>query len=183
MREAGRDNGLAARLERAVAARRRIVLCALGSHQAGDDGTGPALLERCRRLRPGGGRELFLLDAGTRLELHLGRIQAWRPGAVIFLDAVAGGKPGRLWLFDLATQEPGLSLSTHGMPLSAVAAFFREGFGADCFLLGIGGESFRPGERLSAEARRGIARAFGVLSRALGSVAPGRKAARGRENV
>lgn len=160
---------LATRLGRALGGRRRIVLCALGNPEAGDDGAGPALLEKCRSLRPGPGRELFYLDAGTRLESHLGGIEKWRPEAMVFLDAVAGQEAGRVSLFDLAVEAPGLSLSTHGLPLSAVASFLRTSVGADCFLLGVGGERFGQAHSLSPEAQTGVQRAFAALSRALAS--------------
>ena len=92
---------------------------ALGQRTAGDDGVGPAILDRLRAVAPPG-VELVELAEASALILMIGS-----PVPLVVIDAVVidGRSPGDLVELDAAALPPRTrALSTHGIDLSQAIA-------------------------------------------------------------
>jgi len=119
-----------------------VVLFAVGNADNADDGAGPALL---RRLE--GRTDALLLDGGCVPENSLHLAVRAAPKKVLLIDAADfGQEPGHCAL--LAPEEAGgLSFSTHGMPLSALAKYLRLSLPeCEVAFLGIQPASLKPGQ-------------------------------------
>ncbi len=112
--------------------RGNVVLVGVGNPIWGDDGAGPAVIHRLE-----GKTAALLVDGGDAPEACWGRIAAYRPQAVLVIDAVAwGGEPGSVALLE-RVQEGGSLLSTHRVPLNLFLDLLQRDTGADVFVLGI----------------------------------------------
>lgn len=110
----------------------RVALVGVGNAMWADDGAGPALIHRLEGKLPA-----LLVDGGEVPEHYWGTIVAYRPQAVIVIDAIDwGGDPGSVALLD-TVQKTGPPLSTHRIPLNLFLDLVRIGTGADVFVLGI----------------------------------------------
>ena len=92
---------------------------ALGQRTAGDDGVGPAILDRLRAVAPPGVELVELAEASALIPL------IGSPVPLVIVDAVVtdGGSPGDLVELDAADLPPGMrALSTHGIDLSCAIA-------------------------------------------------------------
>jgi hydrogenase 3 maturation protease len=114
-----------------------IVLVGVGNPMCGDDGVGPAVIQRLNSYRHDGTNGTLLVDGGDSPEAYWGKITASRPQAILLIDAVAwGGEPGSVALLE-RVQEGRSPLSTHRIPLNVFLDLLREETGADVFVLGI----------------------------------------------
>lgn len=98
----------------------KVCWIGIGNTQRGDDGVGPALIERLAN------QGWQTVDAGVAPENHLEKVVNTRPDTLLLVDAADwGGRPGAVQLL-----EPGdaaaLSLSTHALSLDLVAAYWAE---------------------------------------------------------
>src|SRR5512147_1099028 len=95
----------------------KVALVGVGNAMLGDDGAGPALIHLLEgRLE--GWIPVFLVDGGEAPEAYWGKITAYRPHAVLVIDAVDwGGDPGSVALLDKVDQK-GHPCSTHRIPLN-----------------------------------------------------------------
>jgi len=114
-----------------------VVLVGVGNPMWGDDGVGPALIHRLERRRHDGETAALLVDGGDSPEAYWGTITAYRPQAILLIDAVAwGGEPGSVALIE-RVQEGGTPLSTHRISLNLFLDLLRRETGAHVFVLGI----------------------------------------------
>lgn len=130
-----RDNHLRERPETGLP---RICLFGIGNDLRGDDSAGlavaRALLEDgpLRNL-PG----LLILEGGPAPENQTGKIRAFQPDLVLFIDAAQLDEPpGTILWIPLDTID-GMSASTHSMPLSMLARYLSLEFGCQVSVLGI----------------------------------------------
>jgi hydrogenase maturation protease len=133
---------------------RRGRVVALGRRGSGDDGAGPAVLDRLRALAPAGVELLEAPDPSALVE--------WLrfAGPVVVVDAVAGVPAGEVRVlgpYDLRASSKGLAV--HGLTLDRAAALARA-VGADAPVavvgLGVGPAPLSPGEELSPEVAAGV---------------------------
>jgi len=114
----------------------KVVLVGVGNSLLGDDGAGPALIHLLQGRLPGR-IPVFLVDGGEAPEAYWGKITAYRPHAVLVIDAVDwGGEPGSVALVEEVEQR-GHPCSTHRIPLNLFLDLLRMGTGGDVFVLAI----------------------------------------------
>jgi hydrogenase maturation protease HycI len=112
--------------------RGRVAVVGVGNPMWGDDGAGPALI-----LRLAGKVPALLVDGGEAPESYWGTIAAYRPEAVLVVDAVDwGGEPGSVAIME-EVEEQAPALSTHRIPLNLLLNLLRTQAEADVFALGI----------------------------------------------
>jgi hydrogenase maturation protease HycI len=110
----------------------KTVLVGIGNSFRGDDGAGPALVERIR-----GKIDIPCLDAGPVPENAFGMIVKESPETVVLIDAAElHMKPGA---FKLLTGDEILStgFSTHTLSPAVFMGYLQEATGADVYMLGI----------------------------------------------
>jgi len=111
---------------------KRVTIVGVGNPLRGDDGVGPALIERLR-----GHADATLIDASDVPENYLGMIEGANPETIVFVDAVdLGAQPGDVALIEMA-QLGGARVTTHNTSLALAAQMLQADTGADIFLLAI----------------------------------------------
>ncbi len=127
------------------------MLVGIGNRWRGDDGAGPAVIDRVR-----GQVSTRCIDAGEAPERHLGEATAGAPEAIVLLDAVDFGEaPGELAVFNLQDL-PRRSGTTHDVPLRTLMHYLGAVSGADVLLVGIQPADTAFGSGLSAEVRAAV---------------------------
>jgi len=135
----------------------KVVLVGVGNSLLGDDGAGPALIHLLQGRLPGR-IPVFLVDGGEAPEAYWGKITAYRPHAVLVIDAVDwGGEPGSVALVEEVEQR-GHPCSTHRIPLNLFLDLLRMGTGADVFVLGIQPKALAFNAGMSPEVLRTVER-------------------------
>lgn len=136
----------------------RAVLLGIGNRWRGDDGAGPAVIDRVR-----GRVASRCIDAGEAPERHLREATAGAPKAIILIDAVDfGGAPGDIAVFGLEDLPRRLG-TTHDVPLKTLMQYLRATGGAEVALVGIQPGSTAFGERLSSAIREAVEAVAGLL--------------------
>lgn len=129
----------------------KVVLLGVGNPMWGDDGAGPAVI-RCLE----GKVPALLVDGGEAPESYWGTIAAYRPEAVLVVDAVDwGGEPGSAAILE-EVEEKGPALSTHRISLNLLLCLLRVETGADAFVLGIQPKVLAFQEGMSAEVQKTV---------------------------
>lgn len=129
----------------------KIVILGVGNPMRGDDGVGPALLDK---LRDSINAEL--IDTGEVPESYFGRVINANPDTIIFIDATQMGMmPGSIALIEIS-QLNHYSNNTHRMTLGIFARFLQSETGADVFLIGIQPASTTLGEKMSTHVEMSI---------------------------
>ncbi len=114
----------------------KVALVGVGNALRGDDGVGPVLIDWLQARMPGR-IPMLLVDGGEAPEAYWGKITAYRPQAVLVIDAVDwGGDPGSVALLEEVGQRRH-PCSTHRIPLNLFLDLLKMGTGADVFVLGI----------------------------------------------
>lgn len=115
----------------------RIAVVGVGQVLQGDDGAGPAVISRLKRLFPRD-KGILLLDAGHAPENQLGPVIRFRPDLILLIDAIRLGEPaGSIHCYEAAEIESYSGGSTHTLPLSLLSAFLSAESGARVYILGI----------------------------------------------
>lgn len=137
----------------------RALVIGFGNPGRGDDGLGPALVERLETLALAG----VQLEADYLLAPEYAAAMADRD-VVVFVDAsVRGDGP---FSFDPVTPRHDSSFSSHGMSPSELLGLAESmaGRAIPCYLLGVRGTSFEPfTESLSAGAQSNLEQALEFL--------------------
>ena len=103
----------------------------VGNRQKGDDGAGPAVVDRLAGKIP-----VPCIDAGVSPENFLERIAREKPETVVFLDAAdLGEAPGSIRVLGTAALSGGLS--THALSLDMAAQYLEARCGAKTALIAI----------------------------------------------
>ena len=125
--------------------RKRVVILGVGNTLRGDDGVGPALIERLQ-----GKVNATLIDAGEVPENFIGPIEAAQPQSIIFIDAAdIGADAGDVAVLEI-DQVAEIGLTTHNASLALLARLLQSSTQADVFLLAIQPEAIVFGTPLSA---------------------------------
>jgi hydrogenase 3 maturation protease len=114
----------------------RVAVVGVGQELNGDDGAGLAVA-RALGSRLGSQDWLLIVEAGSAPENQTGRLRAFGPDLVLFVDAAQmGAAPGTVRLLPWQATT-GLSASTHTLPLHILARFLTHDLGCDVALLGL----------------------------------------------
>ncbi len=111
---------------------KKLVIVGVGNSLRGDDGIGPALVERLS-----GKTRAILVNGGDVPENYLDVVEIARPEVVLIVDAVdLGAAPGDAALVEIE-QLAGARLTTHNVSLALFAEAVRTATAADTFVLAI----------------------------------------------
>ncbi len=149
----------------------KTLIIGIGNPGRGDDGLGPALVERLA------GAEPETIPEGAVVAIEDGTDAVWKYQLniedaaligdyerVVFADASVASDPGAVSLDPL---EPGtaIAFTTHELPPASVLALCQDLYGRtpEAWLLSVGGSSWDLGQGLSDRARAGLAQAEALL--------------------
>ena len=111
---------------------KKTVILGIGNSMRGDDGVGPALIERLQ-----GKVSATLIDGGEVPENYLGPIEAAKPEAVLIVDAAdLRASPGDVALIEIE-QLAQTGISTHNASLGLFASVVQSLTGADILVLAV----------------------------------------------
>ena len=111
---------------------KRTLILGIGNTMRGDDGVGPALIDRLQ-----GKVSATLIDGGEVPENYLGPIEAARPEVVLIVDAAdLKASPGDVALIELE-QLAQTGMSTHNASLGLFASVVQRLTGADILVLAV----------------------------------------------
>jgi len=133
----------------------RLAVIGIGNELNGDDAVGPMVARTLHEKKTAGaGDHVLVLDAGVVPENITGKLCAFKPGLIVFIDAAEMGEaPGTVrWI--TMDEIDGMSASTHRMPLSMLAKYLTLELHCDIVLLGIQPASVEMGKGLSDPVRR-----------------------------
>lgn len=128
----------------------RTCLVGVGSDLRGDDSAGLAVVrrlledERCRNAP-----NLLILEGGPAPENQTGRIRAFQPELVMFVDAAQMDEPPGTIRWIPFSSIDGMSASSHSLPLSLLAQYISAEIGCDVAVLGIQPGQNEMGEKLA----------------------------------
>lgn len=144
------------RLSPLLPPRARTVILGVGSELRQDDFAG-AYLARLVAERADG-EHLLAVDGSTAPENCTGVIRAFRPDAVIVVDAARmGASPGQYALLD-ADEITGATFSTHMLPLPLTLAYLEAACGCAVAYVGIEPASTDVGVGMDKRVRAGVER-------------------------
>jgi hydrogenase 3 maturation protease len=125
--------------------RGKLVLVGIGNPLRGDDGFGPALIERLQ-----GKINASCIDAGAAPENYVGRIVREEPDIILLVDvAHLDLEPGQYRILppeDIVKS----GFTTHDMSSRMLIEFLQHQTQADIFLLGVQPQQVLLGEEMSA---------------------------------
>ena len=123
----------------------KTVIVGIGNPLRGDDGFGPALIERLH-----GQVNCVCIDAGSSPENYIGRIVREEPDTILLVDvAHLGLRPGQYQLLQPVDISNG-GLTTHSMSSRMLIEFLENQTQANIFLLGVQPQTVALGEGMSA---------------------------------
>jgi len=131
----------------------RVVIVGVGNPMKGDDGFGPAMIERLQDRV-----QASLFDCGTVPENFLGPIREEQPQTVLVLDAADfSERPGAIGVFD-SSEWRGGGFSSHSLSLKLFADLISQDTGASVYLVAVQPKRLGFGEQMSPEVREGCRR-------------------------
>ncbi|ASJ10129.1 hydrogenase 3 maturation endopeptidase HyCI [Thermococcus sp. P6] len=113
---------------------KRIVVCGIGNRIRGDDAFGVLVAEELGKLVKN--PDVLVLNCGEVPESYTGKITAFEPDLVLFIDAVDfSGEPGEIVVADPGGTV-GDAVSTHSLPLRVLVDYLRLKTSATFVLIG-----------------------------------------------
>jgi hydrogenase 3 maturation protease len=129
----------------------KCVFVGVGNILRGDDGFGPALIEKLKEST-----DAVCIDAGSAPENYLGKIIKEEPNTVIILDAahlgLRGGEYGVLKGDDIVKS----GFTTHDQSPNMFIKYLEKETGADVYMLAVQPENISFGEELSGSVKEAI---------------------------
>ncbi len=140
----------------------------IGSDLRGDDSAG---LMVARALlndeRFASASHLLIIDGGPAPENHTGKIRAFQPELVLFIDAAQMDEsPGTIQWIPLDAID-GMSASSHSLPLSMLAHYLTLEIGCEVVVLGIQPQQNEINAKLSAPIRAAVDEILAEISEML----------------
>ncbi len=126
-----------------------MVILGIGNPLRGDDGFGPALIERLQ-----GRVKAVCLDGGSAPEVYAGKIVKERPDTILIVDALhLGRRPGE---YEVLRKDEiaRMGFSTHDISPNMLLDYLQIETGAGIYMLGVQPESIRFGLELSEPLRK-----------------------------
>jgi len=122
----------------------KVVIVGIGNLLRGDDGFGPALIERLQR-KVG----FICFDAGSAPENYVGRIVKEEPDTILLVDvADLNLKPGQFRILQ-PTEILQCGFTTHDMSSRMLIEFLEKQTRANIFMLGVQPQHVSLGEAMS----------------------------------
>ena len=132
----------------------KLVIIGVGNTLRGDDGFGPALIERLKKeIEEKGDRRLtsvpLLIDAGNAPENYAGKIAKEKPDTILIVDAIDLGLKSGEYEIIKRTDMVETGFTTHNMSLSMFIEFLEKETGAEIYILGVQPKNVNLGEEIS----------------------------------
>jgi hydrogenase 3 maturation protease len=131
--------------------RGKVVIVGIGNTLRGDDGLGPALIERLK-----GNIGAVCLDVGNAPENYAGKIVKEKPDTILIIDALHLGKrPGEYEILvkgDISRR----GLTTHDISPTMFLEYLEQETGADILVLGIQPGRLKMGDGLSEPVKQAL---------------------------
>ncbi len=141
----------------------KVVFVGIGNILRGDDGFGPALIEKLNGKVPA-----LCIDAGSAPENYSGKIIKEDPDTVILLDiAHMGMKPGE---YDVLKKDDILrsGFTTHDLSPNMFIEYLEKETGADICMIAVQPERVSFSEEMSDSVKRAIGEIEGIIINCLG---------------
>ena len=129
----------------------KVVFIGIGNPLRGDDGFGPALIEKLK-----GCTDAVCIDAGSAPENYAGKIIKENPDTIVIADATHLGKePGE---YEMLKKDDILKsgFTTHDQSPDMFIGYLEKETGADIYMLAVQPESVSFGEEMSGSVERAI---------------------------
>ena len=126
----------------------KTVIVGVGNTLRGDDGFGPALIERLR-----GKVRAVCLDAGSAPENFTGKIVKENPDTILIVDALHLGIAPGAWEILRKEEIAKSGLSTHDISPNMFIEYLESRTSADIFILGVQPKHISFGREMSAEVK------------------------------
>jgi hydrogenase 3 maturation protease len=140
----------------------KVVLVGLGNVLKGDDGFGPALIERLQ-----GQVAAVCLDAGLAPEKFTGTIIREKPDTILFIDAAHLGQFAGSWAILKNDEIVKSGLTTHDLSPSMLLDYLGHETSAGIYMLGVQPQQVQMGAELSAPVRKTLEELTQILKEAL----------------
>jgi len=132
--------------------KKKCVIVGVGNPLKGDDGIGPALVERLQ-----GRIEGTCINSESAPENYTGKIKRENPDTILIVDAVhLGRSPGEYEILEKDDLLTG-GLTTHALSPAMFIEYLENETKANIYLLGIQPESLKFGEPLSEKLEKTLA--------------------------
>ncbi|HIE44006.1 MAG TPA: hydrogenase maturation peptidase HycI [Candidatus Omnitrophica bacterium] len=133
----------------------KVVIVGIGNVLRGDDGFGPALIERLTPVLCGGAeKDAVCINAGSAPENYTGKIAKLNPDTVLIVDAVhMGVKPGEYKVLKKSDIVKG-GFTTHDISPRMFIEYLEKETSADIYMLGVQPKSLSFGEKLSGNVKK-----------------------------
>ena len=129
----------------------KVVFVGIGNPLRGDDGFGPALIERLQ-----GQVKAVCLDAGTAPESYAGKIIKENPGTIVLADAVhLGLRPGECAILGKADILK-TGFTTHDLSPAMLIQYLESQTAAGIYLLGVQPETVALGAEMSGPVSKAL---------------------------
>lgn len=120
----------------------KLVIIGVGNTLRGDDGFGPALIERLKKeIEKKGDRQLMsvplLIDTGSAPENYAGKIAKEKPDTILIVDAIDLGLKSGEYEILKKTDIAETGFTTHNMSLNMFIEFLEKETEANIFILGV----------------------------------------------
>jgi len=131
------DSELVRTLKKELHGWKRVAVWGLGNELGGDDGLGLLAAREIKQMLPSDITGVEILETGTAPENFTGVLRNLLPSHVILVDsAKMGERAGYTAIIDSENIQE-LIPSTHSLPLSTLAKYIEQEFGAKVIILGI----------------------------------------------
>ncbi len=132
----------------------KLLIVCVGNELRGDDAVGPYIAESSKSQ---------IVNAGERPEAAYDIALEIKPSKVVFIDAADfGGQPGQIEIIP-EDNVPSTTLSTHAIPLNAVAALIKNDMQCDIVFLGIQVKDVSVGAVMCDEVKSAADKIIGFL--------------------
>ncbi|MBU1862475.1 MAG: hydrogenase 3 maturation endopeptidase HyCI [Candidatus Omnitrophica bacterium] len=140
----------------------KVVIVGIGNILRGDDGIGPALIERLQ-----GTVKAVCIDAGTVPESYTGKITKEQPDTILFIDALhldrSAGEYAVLGKDDIVKS----GFTTHDISPAMVIEYLECQTHADIYLLGIQPQNLSLGDEISEPVKKTLTHVEQLLKEVL----------------
>jgi hydrogenase 3 maturation protease len=140
----------------------KVVLVGIGNPLRGDDGFGPALIERLQ-----GQVHAVCLDVGSSPESYTGKIVREKPETLLLIDAVHLAKgPGTFEVLE-KSEILKTGFTTHDLSPSLFIEYLESQTPAAIYLLGVQPETVELGAEMSSAVMQTLEKLVSILKEAL----------------
>ena len=142
----------------------KTAICGIGNRLRGDDGAGPAVIDRLKkRSLP---KSALLLDCGQAPESFAGKILSSRPDTIIIIDAVEMDRPPGSIEEIPAERIKAQLATTHKMPITLFMEYLQRSLpDTEIVFMGIQQKRTGFGDEMSKECKQAVEKAADKSSR------------------